>query len=86
MKALAALRKFIIVNSDTENQHEIRLYIQDNVHELARDFCVTTDTITNALANVPQKAVRRSRHHHRAQEEVHPERFATNFQRRCPCR
>ncbi len=53
MKALAALRKFILVNSDTENQHEIRLYIQENLHELARDFCVTTDTITDALANVP---------------------------------
>jgi hypothetical protein len=52
MKALIALRKFIVANSDTENQHEIRLYIQENLHDLARDFCVTTDTITNALESV----------------------------------
>jgi hypothetical protein len=53
MKALTALRKFIIANGDTENQHEIRLYIQENLYELARAFCVTTDTITQALDNVP---------------------------------
>ena len=53
MKALTALRKFIIANGNTENQHEIRLYIRENLHELARDFCVTTETITHALDNVP---------------------------------
>ncbi len=53
MKALTALRKFIIANSDSENQHEIRPYVRENLHDLARDFCVTTDTITKALESVP---------------------------------
>ena len=53
MKALTALRKFIVIHANTETQHEIRLYIQENLFELARDFCVTTDTITNALESVP---------------------------------
>jgi len=53
MKALTALRRFILIHANTETQHEIRLYIQENLHDLARDFCVTTDTITAALDNVP---------------------------------
>ena len=53
MKALSALRRFILVNSNTESHHEIRLYVQENMQYLARDFCVTTDTITQTLESTP---------------------------------
>jgi len=52
MKALTALRRFILVNSNTESQHEIRLYVQENLPDLARDFCVTTETVTQTLESV----------------------------------
>jgi hypothetical protein len=56
MKALTALRRFILVNSNTETQHEIRLYVQENLFDLARDFCVSTDSLTEALEKVPDDA------------------------------
>ncbi len=56
MKALSNLRKFIIAKSNAEEQAEIRLYVHENLHELARDFCVTTSTIVASLENVPDDA------------------------------
>ena len=56
MKALRDLRKFILAKSNSEEQHEIREYVRDNIHEIASAFCVTTSTIEAALENVPDDA------------------------------
>lgn len=56
MKALRDLRKFILAKCNSEEQHEIREYVRDNIHEIARAFCVTTSTIEAALENVPDDA------------------------------
>lgn len=56
MKALRDLRKFIIAKSNSEEQHEIRDYVAENLYELARAFCVSTGTIITALDNVPDDA------------------------------
>jgi hypothetical protein len=53
MKALRDLRKVILAKSNEDEQHEIREYISEHLHDLARAFCVTTTTIEDALANVP---------------------------------
>ncbi len=53
MKALNDLRRFIIAKSNTEEQHEIREYVKENISDLARDFCVTTGTLQTALDNTP---------------------------------
>lgn len=53
MKALQHLRRFILAKSNSEEQHEIREYVRENLEELARAFCVTTGTIETALDNVP---------------------------------
>lgn len=53
MKTLRDLRKFILAKSNADEQHEIREYVRDNIHEIARAFCVTTGTIETALENVP---------------------------------
>ena len=53
MKALNQLRRFILAKSNSEEQHEIREYVRENLAELARDFCVTTGTIESALDCVP---------------------------------
>jgi hypothetical protein len=53
MKALNDLRRFIIAKSNVQEQHEIREYVQENIANLARDFCVTIGTIQTALDNVP---------------------------------
>ena len=50
------LRRFILAKCNAEEQHEVRLYVQENLSELARDFCVTTGTISTALDNVPDDA------------------------------
>ncbi len=50
MKALRDLRRFILAKCNSEEQHEIREYVNENLYELARDFCVTTGTIESALA------------------------------------
>jgi len=51
MKALNDLRRFILAKSSSEEVHEVREYVQENIAELARAFCVTTGTIQNALDN-----------------------------------
>lgn len=56
MKALRNLRKFVLAKCNAEEQHEIREYVHENLHELARDFCVTTSTIITALENVSDDA------------------------------
>jgi|CXWL01.1.fsa_nt_gi hypothetical protein len=56
MKALTALRRFILAKCNSEEQHEVRLYVQENICDLARDFCVTTGTIVTALDNVQDDA------------------------------
>lgn len=56
MRALRDLRKFIIAKSNAEEQHEVRLYVKENIHELARAFCVSTGTIIAALDNVRDDA------------------------------
>lgn len=56
MKALRDLRKFIIAKSNADEQHEVREYVKENLHELARAFCVSTGTIIAALDNVPDDA------------------------------
>jgi hypothetical protein len=56
MKALRDLRRFILAKSNAEEQHEIREYVQENLCELARDFCVTTDTVAKALEDVQDDA------------------------------
>lgn len=56
MKALRNLRRFIIAKSNADEQHEVREYVKENLHELARAFCVTTGTIEAALENVPDDA------------------------------
>ncbi len=53
MKALNDLRRFILAKSNSEEHHEIREYVTENIHELARAFCVTTGTIQGALDNTP---------------------------------
>lgn len=53
MKALNHLRRFILAKSNSEEHHEIREYVTENIHELARAFCVTTGTIQGALDNTP---------------------------------
>src|SRR5262249_30041174 len=50
------LRRFILAKCNSEEQHEIREYVRENIHGLARDFCVTTDTIETALENVQDDA------------------------------
>lgn len=56
MKALRDLRRFILAKCNCEEQHEIREYVNGNIYELARDFCVTTGTIVTALENVRDDA------------------------------
>lgn len=56
MKALRNLRRFILAKCNSEEQAEIREYVHENLHELARDFCVTTSTIVTALENVSDDA------------------------------
>lgn len=56
MRTLRDLRKFILAKSNAEEQHEIREYMRDNIHEIARAFCVTTGTIETALESVPDDA------------------------------
>ena len=56
MKALRNLRRFILAKCNSEEQAEIREYVHENLHELARDFCVTTSTIIASLENVPDDA------------------------------
>lgn len=56
MKALRNLRRFILAKCNSEEQSEIREYVHENLHELARDFCVTTSTIITSLENVPDDA------------------------------
>jgi len=56
MKALRDLRRFILAKCNSEEQHEIREYVSENLYELARDFCVTTGTIVTALENVQDDA------------------------------
>lgn len=56
MKALRNLRRFILAKCNSEEQHEIREYVNENLYELARDFCVTTGTIVTALENVQDDA------------------------------
>lgn len=56
MKALRDLRRFILAKCNSDEQHEIREYVSENLCELARDFCVTTETITTALQNVQDDA------------------------------
>ena len=41
---------------NSEEQHEIREYVNDKLYELARDFCVPTGTIVTALENVQDDA------------------------------
>ena len=50
------LRRFILAKCNAEEQSEIREYVAENICELARDFCVTTGTITSALENVQDDA------------------------------
>lgn len=56
MKALRDLRRFILAKCNSEEQHEIREYVRENINDLARDFCVTTETIVTALENVQDEA------------------------------
>ena len=56
MKALRDLRRFILAKCNSEEQHEIREYVHENIYELARDFCVATGTIVTALENVQDDA------------------------------
>lgn len=56
MKALRNLRRFILAKCNSEEQSEIREYVNENLYELARDFCVPTSTITTSLENVPDDA------------------------------
>jgi len=56
MKALRDLRRFILAKCNSEEQHEIREYVHENVYDLARDFCVTTSSIVTALENVQDDA------------------------------
>lgn len=56
MKALRNLRRFILAKCNSEEQAEIREYVHENLHELARDFCVTTSTIVTSLENVSDDA------------------------------
>jgi hypothetical protein len=56
MKALNDLRRFILAKSTSEEVHEVREYVQENVSELARAFCVTTGTIQTALDNTPDNS------------------------------
>jgi hypothetical protein len=56
MKELRDLRRFIRAKCNCEEQGEIREYVQENIYELARDFCVTTGTIITALDNVKDDA------------------------------
>lgn len=53
MKALRDLRKFIIAKSNAVEQSEIREYVAEHLFDLARAFCVSTETIIRALDNVP---------------------------------
>ena len=53
MKALNDLRRFILAKSNSDEVHEVREYVQENIGELARAFCVTTGTIQGALDNTP---------------------------------
>ena len=54
LSARTALRRFIQVNTETPD--EVRGYVRENVVELARDFGVTEDTITTAIAGVSDDA------------------------------
>jgi hypothetical protein len=56
MKAMRDLRRFILAKCNSEEQHEIREYVTENLYELARDFCVAAGTITTALENVQDDA------------------------------
>lgn len=56
MKALRNLRRFILAKCNSEEQAEIREYVHENLHELARDFCVTTSTIVTSLENISDDA------------------------------
>lgn len=56
MKALRNPRRFVLVKCNSEEQHEIREYVQENLYELARDFCVSTSTLVAALENVQDDA------------------------------
>lgn len=52
MKALQRLRKFILAKSNTEEQHEIRLYVRENIHDLADAFEIPAETLAASLDNV----------------------------------
>lgn len=56
MKALRNLRRFVLAKCNAEEQHEIREYVHENLHELARDFCVATSTIVTSLEHVTDDA------------------------------
>jgi hypothetical protein len=56
MKALRDLRRFILAKCNSEEQHEIREYVNEHLNEVARDFCVTTGTIVTAMENVQDDA------------------------------
>lgn len=56
MKALRDLRRFILAKCNSEEQHEIREYVAENLYDLARAFCVSTGTIITALDNVQDDA------------------------------
>jgi hypothetical protein len=56
MKALRDLRRFILAKCNSDEQREIREYVRENLCELARDFCVTTETLASALEKVQDDA------------------------------
>ena len=53
MKTLRDLRRFILARSAEGNQSDVRSYVADNVHEVARAFHVSVETIASALESVP---------------------------------